>query len=309
LQRVGRVNRVGTNHKKIYIYNFFPTDQSEQEIHLEANIVSKIQAFHDTLGEDSKYLTEQEEVSVHNLFGDNLVKKLGDKKTYESEYESEDRSELEYLKVIRDVRDNEPILFKRIRELPKKSRSVLKTEVDQNELITFFRKDKLKKFIHNDGITPKELTFFQAVDKFKSDSQEKNMPIEKDYYDLLKDNKSYFDNLLIKDELEPSSSRGRTNADKVLMRLKTKEFRTFEQFTDEDLAYIKKVTEKIQSGELPNNSLKRIKNKIEKTFDNQKVLMHLRQELDDSIVYGTRSRLAPTNAAREIILSAYIKDK
>ena len=164
LQRVGRVNRVGTDHEKIFIYNFFPTDQSEQEIHLEANIVNKIQAFHDTLGEDSKYLTEQEEVSVHNLFGDNLVKKLGDKKTYESESESEDTTEFKYLEVIRDVRDNEPILFKRIRDLPKKSRSVLKKVVDQNELITFFRKDKLKKFIHNDGITPKELTFFQAVD-------------------------------------------------------------------------------------------------------------------------------------------------
>ena len=37
--------------------------------------------------------------------------------------------------------------------------------------------------------------------------------------------------------------------------------------------------------------------------------MHLRQELDESIVYGTRSRIAPTNTAREIILSAYIKDK
>ena len=135
------------------------------------------------------------------------------------------------------------------------------------------------------------------------------MPIEKDYYDLLQDNKNYFDNLLMKDELKPTSGRGRTNADRVLMRLKTKEFRTFEQFTDEDLAYIKKVIEKIQSGELPNNSLKRIKNKIEKTFDNQKVLMHLRQELDESIVYGTRSRIAPTNTAREIILSAYIKDK
>ena len=52
-----------------------------------------------------------------------------------------------------------------------------------------------------------------------------------------------------------------------------------------------------------------IKNKIEKTFDNQKVLMHLWQELNESIVNGTRSRIVPTNTAREIILSAYIKDK
>ena len=38
LQRVGRVNRVGTEHKNIYIFNFFPTDQSDTHIGLEDNI-------------------------------------------------------------------------------------------------------------------------------------------------------------------------------------------------------------------------------------------------------------------------------
>ena len=56
------------------IYNFFPVDESEKEIGLKLNITRKIQAFHDTLGEDAKYLTENEEVSSHNLFG----QKFGD---------------------------------------------------------------------------------------------------------------------------------------------------------------------------------------------------------------------------------------
>ncbi|MBE0409747.1 MAG: helicase, partial [Anaerolineales bacterium] len=56
LQRVGRVNRVGTKHDKVHIYNFFPTSQAEREIGLEKLAVAKIQAFHDTLGEDTKYL-------------------------------------------------------------------------------------------------------------------------------------------------------------------------------------------------------------------------------------------------------------
>jgi len=80
LQRVGRVNRVGTNHPEIQVFNFFPTDQSEQEIGLEANIKAKIQAFHDTLGEDSKYLTEEEVISTHELFGDTLYKRLANKR-------------------------------------------------------------------------------------------------------------------------------------------------------------------------------------------------------------------------------------
>ena len=94
MQRVGRVNRVGTKHKVINIFNFFPTAQSDMHLGLEANIKAKIQAFHDTLGEDSRYLTEEEEVSTHELFGDFIYRRLSDKKTFQGEDE-EERSELE----------------------------------------------------------------------------------------------------------------------------------------------------------------------------------------------------------------------
>ncbi len=119
LQRVGRVNRVGTKHTKIHIFNFFPTSQSDEQLGLEANIKTKIQAFHDTLGEDARYLTEEEQYSSHELFGDYLYRKLSDKKTYEGEQE-EESSELEYLKILRDIRDTQPELFEKIKHLPKK---------------------------------------------------------------------------------------------------------------------------------------------------------------------------------------------
>ena len=89
LQRVGRVNRVGTTHDTVYVYNIFPTSQSDAHIGLENNIISKIQTFHNTLGEDAKYLSEEEEVSTHALFGDQLYRRLNDKATFD-----EDRSAL-----------------------------------------------------------------------------------------------------------------------------------------------------------------------------------------------------------------------
>ena len=61
MQRVGRINRVGTKHDNIYVFNFFPSAQVGEHMSLEENITSKIQAFHDTLGEDFKYLSEDEE--------------------------------------------------------------------------------------------------------------------------------------------------------------------------------------------------------------------------------------------------------
>ena len=57
LQRVGRVNRVGTKHDKIFVYNFFPTEASKKHLKLEEIIIAKIQAFHNTLGEDAAYLS------------------------------------------------------------------------------------------------------------------------------------------------------------------------------------------------------------------------------------------------------------
>ena len=304
MQRVGRVNRVGTSHPEIFIYNFFPTDESEQEINLEANIVNKIQSFHDTLGEDSKYLTESEQVSTHQLFGDNLVKKLGNKKTYESE--DEDQSELEYLKVIRQIRDNDPILFERIKRLPKKSRSAVKKDSPQNELITFFRKGQLKKFIRHDGDAANEVTFFDAISIFKNESTSRDALIDKDYYEMLAGNKSFFESLLMKDELEPTSQRGRSNESYVLGRMKAKEFKNFPEFTDEDEEFISVVLEKMQAGEIPQNIIRRIKNNIEKVLDSQKVLMVLKQEIPDSIFTEVRRRYVPESTRSEIILSEYI---
>jgi superfamily II DNA/RNA helicase len=40
LQRAGRVNRLGTEHPDIFIYNFFPTSQSDSHLGLEANITN-----------------------------------------------------------------------------------------------------------------------------------------------------------------------------------------------------------------------------------------------------------------------------
>ncbi|RMD88283.1 MAG: helicase, partial [Calditrichaeota bacterium] len=112
MQRVGRVNRVKTEHSKIHIFNFFPTATSEPHLGLEDSIKAKIQAFHDTLGEDAKYLTEEEVLSSHKLFGDALYKKLTDRKSYQGE-EEEEKSELEYLHFIREIRDQQADLFEK----------------------------------------------------------------------------------------------------------------------------------------------------------------------------------------------------
>lgn len=65
MQRVGRINRVGTEFDRIYVFNFFPTSQTNKHLPLKERITEKLQAFHDTLGEDFKYLSDDEEFTFN----------------------------------------------------------------------------------------------------------------------------------------------------------------------------------------------------------------------------------------------------
>ena len=310
LQRVGRVNRVGSENEKIDIYNFFPTDESEKQLGLEVNIKSKIQAFHDTLGEDAKYLTNEEIVTSHELFGDSLYKKLSSKETYVQE-DDEYKSELEYLKYLRDIRDNDTGLFETIKRLPKKARSAKSEDTSNSGLVTFFRKGKLKKFIHTNGLQVEEKPFFDAVNIFKCEPDERRENVPKEYYDYLMKNKIKFDQIT-SDEMDEtkSSPGGMSNEKYVIQRLKVRDFYECSSFTDDDEEYIKVVQEKYSEGIIPKNISKRIKQEIEKIIDPLKILGVLKREIPNRLL-GVRNIGIGSSiiSKREVILSEWLEGK
>ena len=62
MQRIGRVNRIGSREKCVYVYNFMPSDEGDAEIQLVRKAHTKIQSFHRLFGEDSKIFSEDEDV-------------------------------------------------------------------------------------------------------------------------------------------------------------------------------------------------------------------------------------------------------
>ncbi len=307
LQRVGRVNRVGTKHKIINIFNFFPTAQSDMHLGLEANIKAKIQAFHDTLGEDAKYLTEEEEISGHELFGDSLYKRLSDKKTFQGEDE-EGRSELEYLQLLRDMRDKDPSFFEKIKRLPKKARTCRNIETEKEDmLLTFFRKGKLKKFFSADGKASKELTFFEAVDLFKCSPATPKIATPKTFYPFLDLNKSAFDQATSEETIEKGHSGGSSNEGYIMKRLKTKEMKDFRGFTEDDEDFLRSVLKAFENGIIPRNTSKRLKTEIEKEINPLKMLALLRKNVPNSILSTASIGQQTGHDRREVILSEYLK--
>lgn len=313
LQRVGRVNRVGTKHDKVYVFNIFPTAQSDAHLGLEDNIKAKIQAFHNTLGEDAKYLSDDEELSTHELFGDQLYKKLNDKGTFEDGEDTLD-SELRHLKVIRDLRDKNPDLFEQIKKLPKKARSgrqITNTKIiNTDSLITFFRKGRLKKFVVVDNTAPQELTFLEAASLFECDPKTKLHHVPQRYYDLLKANKEHLKAITSEDIQDVTASRGgASNEAQIIKMLKSSAIRGFQGFTEDDEEYLKQVRLSLESGSIPKNTSKRIKAALKGNFVPLKILAVLKDHINPDDIY-INDKKTENKSAREIILSEFlIEDK
>lgn len=67
MQRIGRVNRIGSTEEFVHVFNFFPSDEGNSQIRLIEKAYAKLQSFHEMFGEDNKVFSEREELSEHDL--------------------------------------------------------------------------------------------------------------------------------------------------------------------------------------------------------------------------------------------------
>jgi superfamily II DNA/RNA helicase len=312
LQRVGRVNRIGSAHESVRIYNFFPTDEQENELGLEKTIKMKLQAFHDALGEDSKYLSEEEIVGTHGLFGESIYSRINNPESYEDS--TEERSELEYLQIIREIRKDDPQFFAKVESIPQKARSGRKIDAvgksantSQSSLITFFRQGLLKKFIYSaENGTQDELAFLDAVNYFRCDKDERRVfPELERYYELLAKNKEWFSSYLSNDrQCEPS--RNKNTSSKIWLANYIAAI--ISGVGDvEDKTFLSSVRRAASDGVLPNALVQRIKKKLEKTINPYAALDVLKTKVPSQYLNEeTNTEERHDEKKHEVILSEWM---
>jgi superfamily II DNA/RNA helicase len=307
IQRVGRINRVDTKFKEIYIYNFFPTEEANSIIKLKEAAVSKIQYFIEMLGNDAKLLTDGEEVKSFELF-DKLTSKefiLGD--------EESEESELKYLKIIENIRDNNKELFTQIKNLPQKARVARKItskyENLENSLLTYFRKGKLEKFYLSNEQESIELDFLTAAKLFEATEKTKTHKLPEKFYELLKKNKSKIDEDLNMDIMEQAAPQkgGRDNAIRILKILKSKEMRRYDGFTDLDDEYLKSVRKLIEDGSMPKTTAKKIFENLKGKTEPKEILLSIKRNLPIQLLNSAQTTMNfSINKPTEVILSEFL---
>ncbi len=130
IQRLGRVDRVTTEHDTIWTFNFFPERKLETHLGLEARVTNRIQEIHRNIGEDAKYLSPNEKLYENSFYkiytGDESV----------LEEESDDTSFEDLIQLIQVIKDTKSELFEKIKHLPHKIRSAKKA-IDKQGFIVF----------------------------------------------------------------------------------------------------------------------------------------------------------------------------
>ena len=302
MQRVGRINRVDTKFDTIHTFNFFPTTQSNNEIKLKEAAEAKINAFLTLLGGDAALLTDGEPIGSHELF-DRLVSK----KTITGEDETE-TSELKYLTLIKNIRDNDADLFDQIKRLPKKARS---SKAGKNSLVTYFRKGKVQKFfMAGNELLAKELDFMTAAEILESAVDEKKQRLPETYFDLLDKNKDAFLYATTEEGVEIKTRRGQDSGVKIMKLLKLT-FKDTKQLTEDQEEYLKKVMSQLDEGGLPKQTTK-VTFKALEDLGNQmlnqlKVLAILQTNIPMRLLESHYAEENPRSAGkREVILSMYL---
>lgn len=170
MQRIGRVNRIGSSAKAIYIFNFFPTSKVNNDIELEKKAKMKLFAFHAALGEDSQIYSTDETPESFGLFDKNI---------------DEERDErLRYLMWLRQLKAENPDLIKHINKLPLRARVGRKNKLLPGSTIVFIRNKRRDAFtfIRANGDV-EDLTFLEAAKEFEARIDEKSIPLHAKHHE------------------------------------------------------------------------------------------------------------------------------
>ncbi|MBR3699759.1 MAG: helicase [Bacteroidales bacterium] len=159
MQRIGRVNRIGSTADAIHNYMFYPSDPGDAIISLKKNSLIKLQSFHSALGEDTRIYSHDEMVHEFKLFNADVR-------------DETDRS-LELLRKVRALHDNNPALYRHIKQLPPKSRCARAS--GQKGTISYLS-SPYKKAYYLVSDTTRELSFLEAADLFHAEPDEKAVP-------------------------------------------------------------------------------------------------------------------------------------
>lgn len=187
MQRIGRVNRIGSVADKVYIYNFYPTAKVNDDLELERRAIMKLQAFHSALGEDSEIYSPDEITQTFGLF--------------ETDVDEQKDERLALLMELRKFKSDHPDDFRRIKNMPLRARVARNRRTLNGSTICFMRNIRRDAFywVKKDN-SIEELSFVETANEFRCDNTEKAIhPMPESHYEQIRVAQKDFETQILED--------------------------------------------------------------------------------------------------------------
>ncbi|MBS1572380.1 MAG: SWF/SNF helicase family protein, partial [Bacteroidetes bacterium] len=243
MQRIGRVNRIGTKASAIYNYVFYPSAQGDSQIRLNKTAFMKIQAFHTAFGEDNQVFSTEEILDEVKLFS--------------GTYKEEEDERLKFLYFLRHFKKANRAWFDKIKKLPLKSRAgrnatnIKKPEL-QNGTAAFLKTEKKFEFYWVDNNNqPKEITPIEAFKIFSADEKEKKAPLIETHHEHVNKALEHFETLehkIVQSQTDPEALGGVAQRAKKFLSDLVK----YPQVTEKQKENIQKIVVLIDIGKYTN---------------------------------------------------------
>lgn len=184
IQRVGRINRINKKvFDELFIYNFFPSKTGERETRVKQISTLKLTMIHALIGEDTKVLTNDEELRSY------FIERFRDEM---KEQEQKLSWDAKFLNELSKIRNTKPDILNAAIDLPKRVR-IQRVHPTENKGVLIFGK-KGNNYVFKFSNAPTDITTMnarEAIELFKADITEDAKEVSKEFeskYQNLKDN-------------------------------------------------------------------------------------------------------------------------
>lgn len=191
IQRIGRIDRIGSENEKVYTYNFLPETELDKNLGLHDKLRNRIREIQDTIGEDAKILDKTEQVNEEAMYA--IYEGNQDKI---DKYAEEDDliSITEAEEIIRDLQQNNPEYFNHIVSLRDGVRSSMSVGNGEKGKFVFCQAGNYQQLflVNNDGkVISKDIPQILSAIKCNKETKTENLP--KDHNKLVMKIKRIFD--------------------------------------------------------------------------------------------------------------------
>jgi superfamily II DNA or RNA helicase/sulfur relay (sulfurtransferase) DsrC/TusE family protein len=285
IQRIGRIDRIGSEHSEIYVYNFFPETKAEKEIKIEDKVNRRINEIIQNFGYDEKTIHLEEPVVRKKLFEIYTEKPEG---LEEPEEKSDSKYfEFEFYKLIKEY----PEEYKLALELPAMVNVAKYSQVQG--LIVFCKAGNYYRLkltdLKGDVINSND---WEILKLLECKPNEKGYDFNKAFYEIIEKTREEFEKEANKREREKLDfiDPQKREIIKFIDKLKRKKSKKFKERCDELINLVKNKFISYENGKRIRKFMKDLSKKF--GLPDEKILEELEKELK-TILLSARQEEKP----------------